>query len=239
MSASRFILWDQDGVLVDSERWYFEATRHELATLGVDLSAAEYQRLQVSGLSTWDAARQCGAGEAAIAAARVRRDLLYQESLRTRPIEIDGIGEVLATLGRSHRMAIVTTARREDFDLIHATRDLMQHMEFAVMLGDYVRAMPHPEPYLVARARFGARPEEAVAVEDSRRGLLAARAAGVACFMVRNRFNAGDAFPEAAGIVGSIRELPAAIAAADGPGAAPRASGAANANGCAGARGAS
>jgi len=214
MSAPRFILWDQDGVLVDSELWYYEATRRELATLGAELTAAEYQRLQVSGLSTWDAARERGVDEAAIAAARARRDLLYQESLRTRPIEIDGIGEVLATLGRAHRMAIVTTARREDFDLIHAKRNLMRHMEFAVMLGDYERAKPHPDPYQAALARFGARPEEAVAVEDSRRGLLAARAAGVACFMVRNRLNVGDAFPEAAGVVGSVRDLPAAIGAA-------------------------
>jgi len=216
MSAPRFILWDQDGVLVDSERWYFEATRGELATLGVELTAGEYQRLQVAGLSTWDAARARGADEASIAAARARRDLRYQEHLRTGPIEIDGVGEVLATLGRDHRMAIVTTARREDFELIHATRNLMQHMEFAVMLGDYARAKPHPDPYLAALARFGARPDEAVAVEDSRRGLLAARAAGVACFMMRNRLNADDAFPEAAGIVGSIRELPAAIAGAQG-----------------------
>ena len=216
MSAPRFILWDQDGVLVDSERWYYEATRHELASLGVELTADEYQRLQVSGLSTWDAARERGIDAASIAAARARRDLLYQESLRTRPIEIDGIGEVLATLGRTHRMAIVTTARREDFNLIHATRDLLRHMEFAVMLGDYERAKPHPDPYLAALARFGARPDEAVAVEDSRRGLLAARAAGVACFVVRNRLNAADAFPEAAGVVGSVRELPATMAGATG-----------------------
>jgi HAD superfamily hydrolase (TIGR01509 family) len=216
MSVPRFILWDQDGVLVDSERWYYEATRHELASLGVELTADEYQRHQVTGASTWDAARERGIDEASIAAARARRDLLYQESLRTRPIEVDGIGEVLATLGRTHRMAIVTTARREDFDLIHATRDLLRHMEFAVMLGDYERAKPHPDPYLAALARFGARPDEAVAVEDSRRGLLAARAAGIACFMVRNRLNAADPFPEAAGIVGSIRDLPAAMAGATG-----------------------
>ena len=216
MRAPRFILWDQDGVLVDSERWYYEATRHELASLGVELTADEYQRLQVSGRSTWDAARERGIDEATIAAARARRDLLYQEYLRTRPIEVDGIGEMLATLGRTHRMAIVTTARREDFNLIHATRDLLRHMEFAVMLGDYERAKPHPDPYLAALARFGARPDEAVAVEDSRRGLLAARAAGIACFMVRNRLNAAAAFPEAAGVVGSVRELPAAIAGATG-----------------------
>ena len=57
----KFLLWDHDGVLVDTEPLYFEATRQALATVGVDFDQAGYLALMTEGRGYWEAARERGA----------------------------------------------------------------------------------------------------------------------------------------------------------------------------------
>ncbi|MCG8589223.1 MAG: HAD family phosphatase [Proteobacteria bacterium] len=209
-----YLLWDHDGVLVDTERWYFEATRSVLARLDIELSQARYLDLMAAGESCWDLARAEGLAGPELEARRNQRDALYQEFLRHQPIEIEGVAEVLDQLAGRHRMGVVTTARRADFDLIHAERRLLDHFEFALTVEDYERAKPHPAPYLAGLARFGARPQESVALEDSARGLRSARAAGLRCLVIHSAFTASQDFEGAWARVDSIRDVPRALAAA-------------------------
>ena len=83
-----------------------------------------------------------------------------QEYLRTQPIEIEGVIEALAELSQHARMAIVTTAKRADFELIHEKRHSRRFMDFVLVREDYEHAKPHPEPYLTGLKRFGASKEE-------------------------------------------------------------------------------
>ena len=53
-------------------------------------------------------------------------------------------------------MAIVTTAKRADFELIHENRHIKQFMDFVLVREDYQHAKPHPEPYLTGLKRSGA-----------------------------------------------------------------------------------
>ncbi|MAT94909.1 MAG: HAD family hydrolase [Halioglobus sp.] len=192
-----YLLFDHDGVLVDTEYWYYEATRRALAPLGITLDRQAYQQIMVQGRAAWELAEQAGIDERRIAAQRRLRNSWYQEFLRTRDIEIDGVRELLGRLATRHRMAVVTTARRVDFELIHRERDLLATMEFVLTREDYRQAKPHPEPYLLALQRLGARPEQALVIEDSERGLRAAVAAGIDCAVVHNDFTAGHDFSTA------------------------------------------
>ena len=94
-------------------------------------------------------------------------------------------------------MAIVTTAKRADFDLIHEHRQIRQFMEFVLVRDDYERSKPHPEPYLTGLQRFGATKEETLVVEDSSRGLSSAVAAGIDCAIVYNDFTQAHDFSQA------------------------------------------
>ena len=212
--ARRYLLWDHDGVLVDTERLYFEATREVLGRLGADLDQDTYLAYMAEGRSCWDLARSRGISEERVAEHRAHRDSLYQEKLRSEPIEIAGVREVLAELGASHRMAIVTSARRADFDLIHESSDLLEFFDFSLTIEDYARSKPHPDPYLAALDRFGAHPREALALEDSVRGLKSARAAGLDCVVVRSPFTASQDFAMAWRVVDSIRQVPSLLAVA-------------------------
>jgi len=208
---TRYLLWDHDGVLVDTEHWYFEATRTTLARLGIGLTQQQYLDLSTIGNGYWAVAMEQGASESDVRALRAERDALYRGFVQSENIEIEGVAEALDELTPHYRMAIVTTARRSDFDLIHAGRDLVKHFEFVLTLGDYARAKPHPDPYLAALERFGAQPAEAMAFEDSNRGLTSASAAGLRCVAIRNDFMATERLEGAWQRVDSIREVPALL----------------------------
>lgn len=49
-------------------------------------------------------------------------------------------------------MAIVTTSRRVDFELIHKNRGISDYMQFVLCVEDYKKAKPYPDPYLRFRA---------------------------------------------------------------------------------------
>jgi HAD superfamily hydrolase (TIGR01509 family) len=198
-------------VLVDTEPLYFEATRDALAELGVALPYPEYLTDMAHGRTAWDRARAAGLDETVVAAGRDARNRRYQQLLCERTIEIPGVEDVLAALAPRYAMAIVTTAKRPDFELIHRGRTIVSYMEFVLVRGDYARAKPAPDPYLQALARFDAVAAEAVVVEDSERGLRSARAAGIDCVVVESAFVNGQDFAAATARIGSLAELPALL----------------------------
>ena len=190
----KYILFDHDGVLVDTEFWYYKAAERALADIGFALDKQQYLRDMTQGLGSWVQAKAAGIDGQGLSTRRAARDAYYQEYLRTEAIEIEGVVEALAELSRYARMAIVTTAKRVDFELIHEKRQIRQFMDFVLVREDYELAKPHPEPYLTALRRFGASKEEALVVEDSARGLSSAVAAGIDCVIVYNDFTKANDF---------------------------------------------
>jgi HAD superfamily hydrolase (TIGR01509 family) len=205
--VKKYILFDHDGVLVDTEFWYFKAGERALADVGVTLDRDRYLRDMSQGLGTWVQARAAGIDEETISRQRGLRDEYYQEYLRTEAIEVEGVVETLAELSTYVRMAIVTTAKRVDFELIHETRHIRQFMDFVLLREDYDLAKPHPEPYLTGLRRFGATKDETLVVEDSSRGLSSAVAAGIDCAIVHHDFTKAQDFSQASYRIETLAEL--------------------------------
>ncbi|MBB6035129.1 HAD family hydrolase [Phytomonospora endophytica] len=203
----KYILFDHDGVLVDTEVWYFRAGERALADVGLPLDKTRYLRDVTAGLGTWAQARAAGVDERTVDELRVARNGYYQDYLRTESIEIEGVVDVLAELAGHVRMAIVTMSKRVDFELIHEGRDIRRFMDFVLMRENFTRTKPHPEPYLAGLARFGASREETLVVEDSVRGLDSAVAAGIDCVVVDSGFTRAQDFSRAARRIASLREL--------------------------------
>jgi HAD superfamily hydrolase (TIGR01509 family) len=203
----KYILFDHDGVLVDTEYWYYQAGERALADIGLTLDKDQYLRDMNQGLGTWAQARAAGIDEQTISRRREVRDEYYQEYLRTEAIEIEGVVETLAELKKYVRMAIVTTAKRADFELIHEKRQVRDFMDFVLVREDYELAKPHPEPYLTGLKRFGATREETLVVEDSARGLSSAVAAGIDCVIVHNDFTETHDFSRASHRIETLIEL--------------------------------
>ena len=170
------ILFDNDGVLVDTERLYFRANRDVLAEVGVALDEAAYIELFLrQGCGAWHLAAAVGVDEERIAALRAR-----------------------------YRLAIVTSSDEEPFYRTHARTTLLPHFELVLTRKDYQNSKPDPEPYLLAVRRLGLAPERCLVIEDSERGLRAAKAAGLACWVIPSHLTVGGRFADADAVLDAL-----------------------------------
>jgi len=202
------ILWDNDGVLVDTEELYFRATRELLAELGIALSEADYIDVSLRrGASCFDLANERGLETELIEATRLRRNARYEELLRGGVELIDGVSETLHALRGVTRMAIVTSTRPEHFALVHDRLGIREHFELVLTGADYTRFKPDPEPYLMAADRLGLRPADCVVVEDTERGLLSATRAGMRCVVIPRGLSAGGDYSSAYRVLTRVDEL--------------------------------
>jgi HAD superfamily hydrolase (TIGR01509 family) len=212
MTGFKAILWDNDGVLVDTEHLYLQATREILATAGVALSDAQYCDLFLNqNNGAWHLASELGHSAPAIARMREARDARYSALLRVRNHTIAGVEDVLKSLHGRYAMGVVTSSQRCHFDIIHAATGLMRYFDFVLTREDYVNSKPDPEPYRAGIAKTGLRAHECIAVEDTLRGLTAATAAGMKCVVIPNALSAGRDFSAAHRVLSHIGEFPAVL----------------------------
>jgi len=204
--VKEFILFDNDGVLVETEIWYYEASKRALKEFfDVTLQFDEYMNIMTVGNGVWVAA--IGASDEEKLIARNRRDLYYQEYLRTENLAIENIHDILSELQKKYKMGIVTTSRRVDFEIIHKDRGIVDFMDFVLCVEDYPRAKPYPDPYLKGMELFDATKEQTIIVEDSQRGLISANRAEIDCVIVHNEFTASQDFSKAQYRINSLEEL--------------------------------
>lgn len=202
------ILWDNDGVLVDTERLYFRATKQVLASVGVDLTKEDYiELILVQGRGAWHLAEEKDVPPAAIERLRDERNALYSRYLREERVLIAGVEETLRALYGKYWMGIVTSSRKDHFDLIHKFTNILRYFDFVLTADDYTRFKPDPEPYLKALARTGCNREECLVVEDSLRGLESAKAAGIRCIIVPNAMTKGCDFPGAYKVLEHVTDI--------------------------------
>ena len=203
----KHILFDNDGVLVDTEIWYFEANKKALKELGLTLHMDTYQEIMARGGTAWEVAIAQGIETSIIDKKRVQRDIYYQDFLQTKNLEIPKVKKVLADLSKKYKMAIVTTSRRVDFELIHKKRGISDFMQFVLCVEDYNRAKPYPDPYLKGLELFKASNEQTIVVEDSQRGLSSAVNAKIERVIVKNDFTKTHDFSKANYFIDNLEQL--------------------------------
>ena len=84
----KYILFDNDGVLVDTEIWYFEANKKALKELGLTLHMDTYQEIMARGGTAWEVAIAQGIETSINDKKRIQRDIYYQDFLQTKNLEI-------------------------------------------------------------------------------------------------------------------------------------------------------
>ena len=212
--VTKAIFWDNDGVLVETEQIYFEATRDVLAEVEIDLTPALYKELfLVQGRGAWHLVAEKGFSAEEQERMRTDRNNRYSRGLGRTPPLVDGVRDVLETLRGKYVMGCVTSSRKDHFDLIHRDTGLLQYFDFIITASDVTRVKPDPELYRLAVSRTGFEPSECVAIEDSARGLEAANAAGIRCLVVPTALTHGSAFTGAQRVLERMEEVVAAVSA--------------------------
>jgi HAD superfamily hydrolase (TIGR01509 family) len=181
------VIFDLDGVIVDSEhvwdaarealarerggRWHEGAQRDMMG-----MSSVEWSRYMHDVIGLKDPPEE-------ISAEVVRRlETTYREEL---PL-IDGATEAVARLAQRWPLGLASSSNREIIDLVLDLSDLDRFFRATVSSEEVQRGKPAPDVYLEAARRLGISPERSAAVEDSRNGILSARAAGMRVIAIPN-----------------------------------------------------
>ncbi|NTU54100.1 MAG: HAD family phosphatase [Chlorobiaceae bacterium] len=192
------ILWDNDGLLVDSEALFFELTRTFFAEEGLLLNE-DYWGVEYLGNAkhSYQIAGELGLEPERIPSLLKRRNEAFVRRLRASVPLMPKVRETIEALVGRVRLGIVTGSPRDKLMLMHGDNGLLDHFEVIVTDDEIEQAKPHPEPYLKALDLLGVKPECCLAVEDSRRGLDSAVAAGLSCIVVPNGLTRVQCFDRA------------------------------------------
>jgi len=206
--SKKAILWDNDGVLVDTERYFYEAARQILKEAGFDFTRQMFTELVlVKAIGPWHLMKEHGYDDESIFRMKAKRDDLYLQYLQTENILIEGVDEILGELSGKVLMGIVTSSKPKHFYAIHERTGILKYIDFVITPEDYKKYKPDPEPYLTGWKRTSLGKEQCVVVEDSRRGLLSAKAAGLDCIIVPNEMTLNSDFSEADKLLNNLMEL--------------------------------
>lgn len=222
--APKAVVFDMDGLLVDSEVLWGRAERRVVEGYGRAWEPEVQQLLLGSGPADAAAllARHLGVADAD----EVDRRLLaasveeFRAGVPLRP----GAGPLVAALRGRLPLAIASNSRRVLVDLALSSAGLCGVMDAVVSAEDVARPKPAPDPYAGACALLGVDPAAAVAFEDSPTGVVSARAAG--CWVIGCPSLPGTRLDGAHATVAALTEVdaPALLRGAvrrEGPSASP------------------
>ncbi len=208
------VLFDFDGVLVDTEWAIYQAWLRTFRAHGHELPLEVYTRCIGSDFATWspkthlqelsgldfdwhdlDARRQ----------EEILTELKHEGTMA-------GVIPLLEYLTRTAiRRAVVSSSSHQWVDGWLEKLAISPYFETVVCRGDAEQIKPAPDLYLEAARRLGLEPESCLVIEDSLNGVKSAKAAGMPVWVVPNRVTAGLDFATADRIFPSLVELAAAF----------------------------
>ena len=190
----RGVIFDFDGVLVDSERAHFEGFRVVLAEqAGFEITFHEYTEYYLayddhSGMRRALERHGLAASPTLVDDLARRKKALFAELL-PRISLLPGARDLIQALDdQGVPLAIASGSRRHEIETQLESHGLRKAFRGIVSADDVENFKPHPEPYLCGRAVIGAggSAEGVVAFEDSTTGMAAARAANLRVIGVAN-----------------------------------------------------
>ena len=199
------IIFDLDGLLVDSERLQFESFQLAFREFGYELTEAGWARWHSVEASAPRFVRDEGLdidAEAVRAVKKVHYETLISTSLEAKP----GAMELVKACAERFPMAVASGSRIESIEACLNKFGVRGHFEVLCSGTTLPRSKPYPDVYLEALKALGAKADSAIALEDSNTGLRAAHAAGIACLVCPDAFmpKGDDPFALASEVVDSL-----------------------------------
>jgi HAD superfamily hydrolase (TIGR01509 family) len=185
VTAIEAVVFDLDGVLIDTEGVWEEVRRGYVAEFGRQFLPDSQQRMMGMSTPEWSRhlSEDVGVGRTPEV---VAGDVLGRMAERYRaalPLIPGGV-EAVRRLGERYRLALASSSARVLIDQVLETAGLTGAFEATFSTEQVPRGKPAPDVYLAAVEALGLTPAVCAAVEDSSNGLRAASAAGLAVVCV-------------------------------------------------------
>lgn len=194
------VIFDFDGIIVDTEPIHYQAFQEILRPLGCAYSWDEYLEKYI-GFDDRDAFREAFACTGKHLDDKVLGDLIkhkadvFQDIVRNGVHPYPGVIDLIRSLSGNLPLALCSGALRSDIEPILAQFELQEVFDAIVTADDVEASKPHPESYLLALQRLekvfpdaAILPDECIAIEDTPAGITSALGAGINVLAVTNSY---------------------------------------------------
>lgn len=182
---TRAIIFDMDGVLVDSEPFHVTIERRQFELNNLAITDEEHhQYMGVASDVMWHAiakGHNLPLKVEVLIAQNLEESIRFFNELKEIPV-MPGLVEVLEALTvRGYPMAVASSSFHEIIELILTRTGLRRYFPHIVSSKEAGKSKPEPDVFLLAARKLGVNPTECLVVEDSFNGIKAAKAAGMRC----------------------------------------------------------
>jgi sugar-phosphatase len=215
--ALRAVIFDMDGVLIDTEPVWRRVEIEVFASVGVVLSDAECRETMGVRIDDvvrlWHGRRPWTGVRVEEIAERILNGVI--DHVRRHGAPMDGVREAFTAVREAGlRCAVASSSPTSLITAVIERLDIAAQVEVTCSAQDEAHGKPAPDVYLRTASLLGLHPAACLAVEDSLNGVLSARAAGMHVVVVPDAVTAADPRLEALGLrLSSLRELDAACLA--------------------------
>ena len=188
--AKEVIIFDMDGVVIDSEHLHERASQLVFSKYGIELNQdvfAPFKGKTDRNIVEY-LVNEHNIQDATIDELLTRKRDTYA-SLIDELHPIQGVMAFIQYVAINYRLALTTSASRRNQELAFQKFNLYPFFETVVTSNDISNPKPHPEPYLVTVEKMGSRPEVCVVIEDSTNGVRSAAAAGCTVVGITTSFD--------------------------------------------------
>ena len=207
-NGTKAVIFDLDGVIVDSEPLHQESFRLLLSELGIEESViGDWHRFVGTAdrpvlLKLIEGREVARTPDALLE----QKGALFLDLLREREPIFPEIPALVEDLARRYSLAVASGSLRTAIAGVLELRGLRRHFQHAISVQDVARGKPAPDLFLRAAELLGVTPAECVVIEDSAPGVAAARAAGMRVIAITNTTEAGR-LKDADTVVGRFEEV--------------------------------
>ena len=205
------ILFDMDGVLVDSERFICQAAILMFKELGVDAVPEDFKPYVGMGENSYlGGVAESHGIKVDIDKVKARTYQIFEIIVKDNLSPLPGALEfILSCRNKGLKLALATSADKVKMEVNLQEIGLSKETFHTIITGlDVENKKPFPDIYIKAAKSLGLEPDECLVVEDAISGIKAAKAAGCKCLAVTTSFNA-SALHEADWICASLSDVPA------------------------------
>jgi len=203
------VIWDLDGVLIDSEELHIDKEIETLKKYGINITreiAGEYLGIKLEDYFN-DIIRRFGKVNISLnELLKKHYETLFHYYKSVFPL-MPHITEVLKTLKTRYSMGLVTSREKELANLVLIRFSLFKFFKEFVYSEDVQKAKPDPEPYLKVCSLLNIEPASAVAIEDSVSGFKSAKNAGMNLIAIKSSHNTKQDFSFADFVVEDLRKI--------------------------------
>lgn len=204
------VIFDMDGVIIDSEPIHFDVDIKTMAYLGVDISAKELEKyVGMTSPEMWQLIKNeyiITQSVDEIIDYQLKNKINILRNLEIGPI--DGIKELLFELkSLGVRVGIASSSPRIFIEEVLRKFDLTDYFECIVSGEEVKRGKPAPDVYIEAAKELKVSPKDCIVIEDSKNGVRAAKEAGMKCIGYQNLNSGQQDLSQADIIVSSITQI--------------------------------